>query len=95
MSQDTEWFSGCTQNANDCTQKRNTILPLILWAGVVACVLFIAFGLSGCASEPKEVPKSGPRVEVCYLQLLGQTEDGMSVVAQQCVTPAEFTASQK
>jgi len=72
-------------------RQRTIILPLILWLGVIACVIGI-LGSLGCAT-PKESPS--PRTEVCYLRLLGQTEDGMSVVATHCMTPEQFKGAQQ
>ena len=51
MSQDTEWFSGCTQNANDCTH-RATIFPLIAWALVIAFTLAGVFYASRVNADP-------------------------------------------
>lgn len=49
--------------------------------------LLVALLLFGCAGTRD--------AEVCYLKLMGQTEDGFTVVAQQCMTPAAFAESQK
>jgi hypothetical protein len=56
----------------------------------IAIALAVIFApLYGCATEKKPDP------QVCYLKLLGNTEEGFSVVLQQCVTPEEFRAAQK
>lgn len=43
--------------------------------------------LYGCSTEM--------RSEVCYLRLLGKTEQGYTVVAQACQSPEAFAASQR
>ena len=86
-----DYFQGIAEQP----APRPTILPLILWAGVVACVLFIAAGLSGCATEPKEAPKSGPWTRICSVQPLGQTDSGVPVVGLVCITQEEFAELQK
>ena len=63
-----------------------TIIPLPVWAIFLVGLLLI---LPGCAT------KEEPRSEVCFLQLLGRTQDGLSVVASQCVSPEAFAESQK
>lgn len=49
------------------------------------CLLLLL--LAGCAST--EEPK------VCFMRMVGQTEDGWTVAAQHCITPEAFQASQK
>ena len=83
MSQETEWFEGKRY-------QRPIILPLICWIGFVLGLIFLLAGLSGCATTTE-----GPRQEVCMFQLLGQTSNGMPVVALSCVTPEAFAESQK
>ena len=87
MSPDTRWFHDDSVLPGE---ERTTILPLVLWALVIACVLFLA---TGCATE--EPKSTGPRTEVCLLQILGQTESGVPVVKSTCVTPEEFAKSQQ
>lgn len=54
---------------------------------ITALMVLLAFLLGGCAAaEP---------AKVCYLKALGATEDGFTVVAQQCMTPEAFAESQK
>lgn len=62
----------------------------------VGYAIFIGFALAvilgplvGCAT------KEGPRNEVCMFRLLGNTQDGMPVVATTCVSPEAFAESQK
>jgi hypothetical protein len=50
--------------------------------------LLLVLLLAGCATGTEE-PK------VCLLRMLGLTEGGFSVVAQQCMTPEAFAESQK
>lgn len=45
-------------------------------------VLILVPLLAGCAST--EEPK------ICYMQVLGRTEEGYTVVAQQCMTQEQF-----
>lgn len=82
MSVLTEWFEG---------HQVDDELERVYWGRVVtelACAVCLGLLLAGCASP-------SPRSEVCFLRLLGNTEDGMSVVAQACMTPEEFAESQK
>ena len=69
--------------------RRPIILPLICWIGFVLGLIFVLAALSGCASSPS------PRSEVCFLRLLGTTDDGLSVVRSVCMTPEQFAESQK
>lgn len=70
--------------------RRPIILPLVIWIAMLGCLAWLVLSISGCADAPKvNEPK------VCYLKLLGNTEEGFSVVLQQCVTPEEFKAAQK
>ena len=48
--------------------------------------------LYGCSSVS---PQSKPRSEVCSMRLLGNTGDGVPVVAMACVTPEQFAEMQK
>lgn len=69
--------------------NRPIILPLLIWLSIIGCAILLMAGLSGCASSPS------PRSEVCFLRILGSTENGMPVVAQTCMTPEAFAESQK
>jgi hypothetical protein len=88
MSQDTEWFQG---KAEDNVPELSTIMPFLFWLAVVLSIIGL---LAGCATEPKEDSKSA-RIEVCVVQLLGQTDSGLPVVKQGCVTPEAFAEAQK
>lgn len=68
-------------------KPRPIILPLIIWIGVILAVLVLMAGLSGCATTEES--------KVCFMKLLGQTEQGYSVVVQSCMTPEQFAESQK
>jgi hypothetical protein len=83
MSVLTEWFEGRTvPHEEDETGKRFYQFRI----GALLALLLVI--LAGCAS-------TGPRSEVCIMQMLGRTESGVPVVAMQCVTPEEFEESQK
>jgi hypothetical protein len=86
MSQDTRWFAD-SQNGTD---SRPIIFPLIAWLAAIGFLIVFLVLLAGCATEKKP---NDPKV--CYLKLLGQTEEGYTVVVQQCVTTEEFQAAQK
>lgn len=76
--------------SEDDEDKFETVFPLPLWF-VLLCALL--FGLPGCATE---APKSGPRIEVCEVQLIGQSpHSGLPVVAVACVSPEKFAKSQQ
>jgi hypothetical protein len=61
-----------------------------LFFAIAAALLLIPM-LSGCATTGTEQPEQ----RVCYVQFLGKTENGWTVIAQQCVTPEAFAAAQK
>jgi hypothetical protein len=83
---DTEWFEGQTdERLERCYWRR---VGFAIFLGICLAIIFAP--LYGCATEKKA---DDPRV--CYLKLLGNTEEGFSVVLQQCVTPEEFRAAQK
>lgn len=52
-----------------------------------ACLAVILLPVMGCATARD--------AEVCFMRIMGQTEDGTTVVAQQCMTPEAFAESQK
>jgi hypothetical protein len=68
-------------------KPRLTVISLFIWLGIVAAFGMLIVGLSGCASDM--------RSEVCYLRVLGKTEEGYTVVAQACQSPERFAASQR
>lgn len=80
-----DYFYGITERMS----PRPLIFPLVAWLAAIGFIVVLLILISGCSSSPS------PRTEVCYLRLLGHTEDGMSVVTQACVTPEEFKESQK
>lgn len=87
---DTEYFEGrSAEDRQPRTWKEIAweIFCTACWGAFIGCVLAT---LPGCA-----MTKEGPRVEVCRFQLLGQTSDGMPVVATTCVSPEAFAESQK
>jgi hypothetical protein len=82
MASDSEWFQGHVVQ-DDC----ETIMPMPFWALILGALIVC---LQGCATT-----KEGPRNEVCMFRLLGNTSDGMPVVATTCVSPEAFAESQK
>lgn len=56
----------------------------------IALILIAIPMLTSCAAEPQ---KKEP--QVCYLGLIGQTEEGYTVVMQQCISQEAFKESQK
>lgn len=65
-----------------------TLIPKLFWLGLLAAAL-VALA-TGCASTP-----SAPEVRVCFMKMLGATEQGHSGVAQHCMTPEAFAETQK
>jgi hypothetical protein len=89
MSQETNWFQ-------DYDGEKETPAERCFWRKV-GFSIFIGISLAlilgplyGCSTT-----KEGPRNEVCMFRLLGNTSDGMPVVATTCVTPEAFAESQK
>jgi hypothetical protein len=82
MSQEKEYFAGRTADESDAGL---TILPLPFWAALFAAFLVV---ISGCASTARDA-------EVCYIKPMGNTEEGLIVVLQQCITPEAFEEAQK
>jgi hypothetical protein len=78
-----EYFYGQTVPQEDETGRRLYQFRL----GALLTILIIL--LAGCAT-PAE-----PETHVCFMKLLGHTEQGYSVVTQQCMTPEAFAESQK
>lgn len=86
MANETDWFAGLrTKEAKHqrCFWRRVGFCAAGL---ILAIILFL---ITGCAEAPK---KKDPKV--CYLGLIGQTEEGMTVVLSQCITMEEFKAAQ-
>ena len=75
----------------DYDDEYETVFPLPFWA-VLICALIVL--LPGCSttswleSPPVEKP-------ICFMKLLGQTETGLTVVAEHCVTQEEFDKAQQ
>lgn len=84
---DTEWFEG--QSVEQITVAPYWLLALV--------ILLVGSLLAGCATPPKEEkPKAASfTLMVCYMKYLGQTDEGYTVAAEQCLTPEEFEALQK
>ena len=57
----------------------------------IGCALaLIMLALPGCASVAQKEDDVWQRI--CYVKPLGNTEDGMIVIAQACLTPEQFEA---
>lgn len=56
----------------------------------IAVVVVLVPMLTSCATTSTE-----PETKICYLQVIGKTSEGYTVVAQQCLTPEAFAESQK
>lgn len=67
-----------------------TLVGLFIWLGIVAAAVMVIAGLSGCAKPQKELVAS-----VCYLRVMGTTEEGYTVVMQACQSPESFAESQQ
>lgn len=78
-----EWLASMREH------PRPIIFPIIAWLSFIGFGIVLLILAAGCASSPS------PRTEVCYMQPLGRTEAGMSVVMQHCVSPEEFKEAQK
>ena len=81
---ETEWFEGY-----GVCPMRKTIAPY--W--VLVLVIFLLGVLLWNA--PVTANPSNHPLMVCYMKLIGTTDEGYTVVAQQCETAEEFRASQK
>lgn len=57
--------------------------------GILAFVLSLPWGLSGCATSGELT------AQVCYMRHMGTTEEGYAVVMQACQSPESFAASQQ
>lgn len=87
MSEDTNWFAGVNDDQYErCYWRR---IGFIIFATLALALIFAP--LMGCAT--KETPAN--RTEVCFMSMMGQTEEGYSVVATHCMTPEAFKAQQK
>lgn len=83
---DQEWFEGDSLDRMErCYWRR---IGFLIFAALALAVIFLP--LMGCATKI-----SDGRTEVCFLQPLGQTEEGYTVVASHCMTPEAFKASQR
>jgi hypothetical protein len=51
---------------------------------IAAC---FALSLMGCATNDA--------MNVCFVKMMGHTEDGLTVIAQHCMSPEAFAESQK
>lgn len=65
---------------------RRVIGLLLTGAAVVGFGILFIVALSGCSSIEERI---------CFMQALGRTEQGHSVVQQICMTPEEFKELQK
>lgn len=87
MSDEKEWFSGL--HAED---RKMLSLKVLKWLVLAGIVLLAFAGLSGCATTAT-APE--PQMSVCFMKLMGMTEDGTTVVAQSCMSPEAFAETQR
>lgn len=78
-----------SEHEEEKLKPRPIILPLLAWLAFIGFSIVLLTLAVGCATEQKAEP------QVCYLKLMGQTEEGYTVVMQACVTPEQFKAAQK
>lgn len=71
-------------------RKSRFMIPVIIWIAIIAAVMAIVTGLSGCAT-----PQQEPVAQVCYVRIMGQTEEDYTMVMQACQTPEKFAESQQ
>ena len=69
----------------DEDENYETVFPLPFWFLLLCGALF---SCTGCASAESVT-------SVCFMKVMGATEDGFTVVGQTCVTPEVFAESQK
>lgn len=67
---------------------RNRVGIWLVRLGLLAFVLSLPWGLSGCATAELTA-------QVCYMRHMGETEEGYAVVMQACQSPEAFAASQQ
>jgi hypothetical protein len=80
-----DYFYGVTETLT----PRPIILPVLVWIGIAIGVGCLVVGISGCATTGSDV------YQICYVKVMGRTEDGTLVAAQTCMTPDAFAESQK
>ena len=90
MSQETEWFQEQEEAHERCYWRR---VGFGLFIVIALAIIFAP--LYGCATEPTASPKSGPLLQVCEVQVLGQSSSGLPVVAMACESPEEFQKAQQ
>jgi hypothetical protein len=70
----------------DYDDEYETVFPLPFWALLLLVVIVC---IPGCATTKEADP------QVCFLQPLGRTESGLSVVKSLCMTEEQFAETQK
>ena len=82
---DTEWFQGRQVDEHDLSYwgRISAELACLFLVGVIVA------GLQGCATKKEEA------TQVCFIQFLGKTDGGLSVVRQACFTEEQFAEMQK
>ena len=71
----------------DAKQERNYWRRVAFWFLFALVIALVLIPLGGCSTT--EDPK------VCFMSVMGQTEEGYTVVAQQCMTQEAFKELQK
>lgn len=86
---DTDWFAERQEDQQErCFRWR---VGFAIFAALATALVLIPM-LAGCSSVPDIHP---PDNKICFVQLIGKTEEGWSVLAERCMTPEQFEASQK
>lgn len=76
---DTEWFSGRSADEPETPSWSRVVIEILC----MACLgVLIAVALPGCATTKD--------AEVCYVKPMGETDGGLFVVLQQCLSPETF-----
>ena len=79
-----------------CVDEEERIARRCYWRRVgfviflSAAVALILGPLLGCATAEEEMV-----AKVCYMRVMGRTEDGNTVVMQACQSPESFKSSQQ
>lgn len=68
--------------------QRKTVTPY--WVLLLGALGIALLPIWGCATAPAE-----SETKVCFIKPMGQTQNGMLVVAQSCMSPEAFAESQK
>lgn len=82
---DSEWFQGRSVDEHEVAYWGRVITEIA--CAVIAGI--ILGGISGCAT------KEEAQLQYCFLEYVGETDGGLSVVKSICLSPEAFAESQK